>query len=111
MKELAKLGKLAERDLLQALAGKPSAEVQKRIEELFTQHRAGTWLPPEAHRAAGAIEVLGLLDTPAARKALEELARRAPGAYLCDKARAALRRLDDAKTEPRTKSPESRSPS
>ena len=91
--ELAKLGKLADRDLRMALAAKPSAEMKRRIAELFAVHGIAQNMAPEMRSAAGAIRVLELLGTAPARKVLEETARGPATAWLTVEAKEALRRL------------------
>src|SRR5262249_50694600 len=92
-RELAALGKLAERDLKRALSGKPSAEMKRRIRELFDEHHIADHLPRDLRRAAGGVRVLELLGTPEARRVLEEAARGPAGAWLTEEAKEALRRL------------------
>jgi WD40 repeat protein len=89
--ELAKIGKYAERELNRALAKKPSAELRRCAAELYEQHRLGD-LTPEMRRAAGAIRVLELLGTDAARKILEDVSHGPNGAWLTEESNAALRR-------------------
>ena len=49
--------------------------------------------PPEGLRMLRAVEALERMDTPAARQALEQYARGAPGAELTRQAKAALERV------------------
>jgi RNA polymerase sigma factor (sigma-70 family) len=76
----------------EALAGKPSAEVRKALEELLSRDlyvlRSGELL-----RGVRAVEVLERLGTPEARQVLEALAKGAAEARLTREARAAVKRL------------------
>jgi RNA polymerase sigma factor (sigma-70 family) len=90
-RELAQLGEGAGPALHGALAGKPSAEVRRRVEGLLENLRAGPG--PELLRALRGVEVLERAGTPAARRALAELARGVPEARLTREAKAALARL------------------
>ncbi|HZY89019.1 MAG TPA: sigma-70 family RNA polymerase sigma factor [Gemmataceae bacterium] len=90
--ELAKLGEAAADGLRRALADKPSPEVRRRVTALLGRLGA-----PERLRAERALEVLERVGTAEARRALGDLAAGAPGAWLTEQARAALRRLDGAR--------------
>lgn len=75
--------------LLQAaLTAKPSLEQRRRIETLLAAFE-DAWASDAA--ASRAVTVLGMLDTPAARAILQNLADGAPGAALTRAARTALR--------------------
>jgi RNA polymerase sigma factor (sigma-70 family) len=90
--ELERLGEAAEGALRQALAGRASAEVRKRVAELLEQ---ADETPPSAERV-GQIRMLELLErigTPESRRLLEALAGGAPEARLTQDARAGLERL------------------
>jgi hypothetical protein len=91
-KALEGLGEEAEPLFRGALAGKPSAEVRKSLEELLSQnhHVLGSGL---TLRAVRAVEVLERIGTSAARGVLEELARGEAEARLTREAKAALERL------------------
>jgi hypothetical protein len=91
-RELEKLDTVAAAALSKALAGRPSAEVRRRVENLLARLEAapsGEWL-----RALRAIELLDYFATPEARASLEELAEGAPEARLTQEAKGALERLD-----------------
>src|SRR5262249_32487566 len=92
MEELEKFAELAEPALKQALASKPSLELAQRVQRLLERLR-GRVLTPEQVRTMRAVEALEKMGTPGARRALEALARGAPGAHLTEEARAALERL------------------
>jgi len=90
-KGLAELGRFAEGSLRRALAKKPGLEVHRRLEELLA--RGETEEPASVHRQAlRAVEVLAMVGTAEARKALEALAAGDPAAELTLRARAALAR-------------------
>lgn len=88
MRELGKLGTLAQPALRAALAGKPSPETRRRVEKLLA-------LPdePESGPEQRAVEVLEHAATPEARRLLRALAEGAPEAQLTRAAQAALDRL------------------
>jgi WD40 repeat protein len=91
-RELKKLGAAAEPEVRQALRGSVSAEVRKRVQSLLDswgRHPA----TPEEVRQSRALVILERVDTRQAREVLTRLAEGAPGAWLTEEARAALRRL------------------
>jgi WD40 repeat protein len=92
-RELEGLGRAAEQPLRKALAGKPSPEARRRLEDLLDR-LADPGPSPEALRLLRAMEVLEGIGTPVAREVLEALAGGAPEARLTQEAKAALRRLD-----------------
>jgi RNA polymerase sigma factor (sigma-70 family) len=90
--ELARLGKLAEPALRQALKANPSTEVARRVGELLEKlEKKG--FDPASLRLVRIIEVLERLGTPEAGRLLESLAKRTPEAPLGQEAKASLRRL------------------
>jgi hypothetical protein len=93
--ELAKLGKVAEPQLREALQGQPSPEVRRRVEKLLEQLAgvAGPTMSPQQLAALRALEVLEHIGTPDARQVLEKVARGAPGDRLTQEAKGALARL------------------
>jgi hypothetical protein len=91
--ELENFGELAAPALKKALLGKPSAELQRRAEELL-EGLAARPLLPERRRQLRGVEVLEGLGTPQARKALAKLADGPAGAWLTQEARRALGWLD-----------------
>jgi RNA polymerase sigma factor (sigma-70 family) len=91
-KRLRNLGELAEETLREALHGKPSLEVQRRVESLLAGPRLVR--APEDRRHLRAVRVLEGAGTPEARRVLEGLAGGASRARLTREARAALGRLD-----------------
>jgi hypothetical protein len=90
--ELTRLGELAEPELKRALAGKPSLDVKRRIEELL-HNLHGPVSDRETLRQLRAVETLEALGTLEARTVLQKLSQGAPGARLTREARAALDRL------------------
>jgi hypothetical protein len=92
--ELEKLGESAVGACRKALAGRPSAEARRRLEELVEKLDQQQWSPsPERLQALRALEVLELTGSPEARRTLEALARGVPRAWLTEDARGCLRRL------------------
>jgi hypothetical protein len=90
--EIEALGDLAEPALRQALKGKPSLEVERRIQGLLEKLR-GPVRRLDTRRAVRAVAVLEDIGTPEARRILETLAGGAEGARLSRDAQAALERL------------------
>jgi hypothetical protein len=95
MRELEGLGQLAAHELRAALAGRPSLEVQRRVEKLLGMLPA----PGEFRysrdqlRIIRAIEVLERIGSPAAKRALKALAAAKAGTLLRQEATAALERM------------------
>jgi hypothetical protein len=91
---LEELGDLAGPTLGAVLAGRPSAEVRRRVDSLLGKLDA---LPsgPRRLREIRAVEVLERAGTPEARRLLERFAAGAPAARLTREANAALERLRD----------------
>ena len=79
--ELEKLGDSAEPELRRTLAGRPSAEVCRRIERLLERSRTPTGKELQGLRA---IEVLEYIATPEAQVVLKELSKGAPEARLTE---------------------------
>ncbi len=91
--ELEKVVELAEASLRKAVVdGKPSLELQRRIERLLEKLDPAS--SPQRLRALRALEVLEHIGTPEARKVLEKLAQGAPEARLTQEAKASLQRLE-----------------
>jgi hypothetical protein len=93
MKELKDLGPGAESALRAALQGKPSAEQMRRIQTLLdalAEPRART---AEDLRSVRAVTVLERVDSPEARRILNDLASGAASALLARTARGALERM------------------
>lgn len=88
MSELEKLGLAAEPALREALRGKPSLELRRRIEELLEKLAGGPRL-----RVLRALEVLEHLATPEARQLVAALAEGDAAATLTQEAKACLSRL------------------
>jgi RNA polymerase sigma factor (sigma-70 family) len=90
-KELADFGAEAQVALRQALAGTPSPEARKRLEELLA--KGGSLSEGEMLRCLRVVEVLERIATPEARQLLETMAREAPESWLTQEVKASLERL------------------
>ncbi len=90
---LMKQGELAEPRLRKLLAARPSLEAERRANQLLAKLQEPD-LSPDRVRALEAIELLEWLQTPGARRALEEVARDGLIRRLRAEAAEALRRLD-----------------
>lgn len=88
--ELEKLGELAFPALRQALAAKPSLEMQRRIEQLLDKRPGPHGEELRAWRALGVLENIG---TPEARHLLEKVRDTAPWPRIRAEARSAAARL------------------
>jgi hypothetical protein len=91
-RELVSLEEAAEPALRKALAGSPSLEFRRRVEQLLDRLHAPV-PPPEVLRRLRAVEVLEAVGTPEARRLLEKLADGRPTAQLTREARTSLQRL------------------
>ncbi len=89
--ELEKIERLAEPALRQALAGKPSLEVRRRVERLLS--KLDPEKSPERLQVRRAVEALEHINTPEAKKLLASLAGGAPKAQLTREAKESLQRL------------------
>jgi hypothetical protein len=87
------MGDLAALDLQKALDTRPSLEMHRRIERLLERLNATRYLPPDLLRGLRGLEVLERINTPQARKAVEGIARGAPGTLLTWMARETLNRM------------------
>src|SRR5262249_16809073 len=85
---LEAVGESARPALMRALAGKPSAEARRRLEQLVAGLDG-----PTRRRAVRSVEVLERIGTAPAREILERLARGEKEARLTEEVRAALARL------------------
>jgi RNA polymerase sigma factor (sigma-70 family) len=94
-KELSGLGERIEPALRQALEGKQSAEVRKRLEALLAA--PPTPRRPESVRTLRAIQVLERIGTPEAQQILRKLAAGAAAARETRDANEALERLASAR--------------
>ena len=90
--ELEKLGESARPAFKKALTGKPSAEVQRRVQTLLDKLSAEIPPPDQVH-VQRAVMVLEQIGTPEAVEALEKLSKGAEGALLTVEAKAACRRM------------------
>jgi RNA polymerase sigma factor (sigma-70 family) len=91
-RELEKLGERAEPALRNALAGKPSLEARRRLEEVLNRVVGGS-LSAETVRQIRAVEVLESIGDLEAQRVLNKLAAGPPEWRLTQEARAAVRRL------------------
>jgi WD40 repeat protein len=93
---LRRLGEAAGPALRQALKSPGSDEVRRRLEHLVAPLATpGAMLSPEQVRATRALEVLEHAGTPAAREALQRLARAEVSTWLAQQAAETLRRLGE----------------
>lgn len=90
-RQIESIGELAEPALRKALAGKPSLELRRRVEQLLDDVQPSH--SREQMRALRAVEVLEYIGTPEARRLLDTLADGAPEARLTREAKASLARL------------------
>ena len=93
VRELVKIGELAEPTLQAALDRKPLVELRQRIELVLDRIVAERTLAAEDLRAIRVVELLEGNPTADARGMLESLAKGAAGARLTREANAALQRL------------------
>ena len=91
--QLKKLGPAVEAELRQALEGKVSPEVQKRLQKLVDSYERRPATPEELQQAR-ALMVLERVGSAEARVVLARLAEGAPGAWLTVQAQLALKRLE-----------------
>jgi hypothetical protein len=87
---LAKLEEMAAADLRKVLAGQPSLELRRRVEQLLEQLES---LPAAQLQKLRAVEALERIGTPEAEELLRTLATGAAAARLTREARASLQRL------------------
>lgn len=106
--ELALLGRAAESALKETLAGKASAEVRARVQELLDAAACPYPATPGTRRVARAVRVLELIGSPQTRATLETLAKGEPNAFLTAQAQAALRRIQKGTTPPAATAPTGR---
>jgi len=92
--ELEQLGEGAIRACREALAGRPSLELRRRLETLLAKQDQERRLPsPQRLQRLRALEALELAGTPPARQLLQKLAGGASEAGMTREAKAALERL------------------
>jgi WD40 repeat protein len=91
--DLARLGRAAAGALRKALAGKPSAELKRRAEELLARLPDDGAVVPAAAQVLRALEVLEAVNSKESREILETVAGGPDDAEATHEARAALRRL------------------
>jgi WD40 repeat protein len=90
---LKKLGPVIEMDLCAALEGKVSPEMRKRLQKLVDSWEKRPTSAEEL-RGVRAIQVLERIGSAEARAVLARVAEGAPGAWLTQQARLALKRLE-----------------
>jgi hypothetical protein len=95
-KMLEAFGVLALPAIEKKLGGKPSLEVQQRLEGLREKINDQAMTAAEL-RGVRAIETLALIGTPEAKAVLQDLAKGGEGALLTEQAKLALARLNRAK--------------
>jgi WD40 repeat protein len=93
--ELAKLGKIVEKDLRKALDGSPSPEAKRRIAELLEKAEASSLLPGDYQRAHIAFFILSRFHTEASRKVIEELAKTKEKSWIGQRAKWHLEHYED----------------
>ncbi len=98
-RELEKLGPQAEQALRQAVAGRPSAELRRRVKPLLAD--PGQVRSTETARRLRAIGALEAIGSNEARRVLKSLSTGAPAAFETRAARAALERLAQPATRAR----------
>jgi WD40 repeat protein len=91
-RELKKLAPAVEGELRQALDGKISPEVRKRLEKLLEAWEKRPASPDEL-RSVRAIQTLEQIGSPAARAMLTQLSEGAPGAWITTQAKLAAGRV------------------
>jgi hypothetical protein len=97
--ELGRVGPPAVAALRRALAGKPSLEVRRRVEQLLEElDRPAPGA--EEMRVLRGVDALERIDGPEARQLLQTLTTGAPDAPLTAEAKAALRRLALRRSRP-----------
>jgi HEAT repeat protein len=89
---LEKLGEGALKPLRQALEGKPSVELRRRVEQLLAKLDLSI-TSGEGLRVARAIEVLERIGTAEARQVLRDLAEGGAASWRGQEAKASLARL------------------
>jgi hypothetical protein len=96
--ELETLGGLAAAACRKALEGPSSAEVRRRLKALLDKQARALWdLSPDRLSQLRALEVLERTATAEARQLLGRLAKGAHGAWLTERARESLERLNRRK--------------
>jgi WD40 repeat protein len=90
--DLLKIGDQIVPYIDKALAGTPTLETRRRLQELRDKS-SGLQLQGDRLQAVRAVEILERIGTPAARQVLQTIAAGAPGAVLTRQAQGALQRL------------------
>jgi WD40 repeat protein len=92
--ELTKMEEVPEAKLRTVLAGKPSLEIRRRVEEILKEIERGKLEPSGRHlQPVRAVEVLEHIGTPEARSILSQLTQGTPGLRLTEEAKGSLERL------------------
>jgi len=96
---LGKLGRSADPAMRSALAGSPSAESRRRLEQLLGE-RGNQGLTPEEQRDVRAVRVLAQTGTPEAKKSLELLAKDSTRSWVMQEAKVSLKRITELEKNP-----------
>jgi WD40 repeat protein len=92
--ELTKMEEVPEVKLRNVLAGKPSLEIRRRVEEILKEIERGKLEPSGRHlQPVRAVEVLEHIGTPEARSILSQLTQGTPGLRLTEEAKGSLERM------------------
>jgi len=95
--DIEKLAELAESALKKVLQGKPTLEMQQRVEKLLERLVSQLTPPAELVQQCRAVESLERIGNSEARQLLEKLAKGADGHRLTREAQGALQRLAERK--------------
>jgi WD40 repeat protein len=92
--ELTKMEEVPEAKLRTVLAGKPSLEIRRRVEEILKEIERGKLEPSGRHlQPVRAVEVLEHIGTPEAKSILSQLTHGTPGLRLTEEAKGSQERL------------------
>lgn len=90
-RELRRMAHLVQEQLQEASHNHPSRETQQRCKVLLSATGSSLVSHPEELCALRAVAVLERIDTPQARRVLKTLSQGAPGSFLTEEAKTALR--------------------
>jgi hypothetical protein len=98
--ELTKMEEVPEARLRTVLAGKPSLEIRRRVEEILKEIERGKLEPSGRHlQPVRAVEVLEYIGTTEARSILSQLTQGTPGLRLTEEAKGSLERIKKKETK------------